>query len=215
MDQTAILSLVPPKMRNTLLDAWSKCLLFKEKIRGIDTLEPVSLEDLHLDPIRSMEYNSSGNRFLQQVVNKLSITSKDAIFDFGCGKGGALVTLAKFPFWKLGGVELSPELHAIAKKNMSRLQMKNVELFCRDAGEITDLDDYTYLYFFNPFPAVVMEEVMKNAIASLRSRPRKLTIIYYNPVCHDTILKTGVFAKTTEYPGDYSGHPFFIYHSLD
>jgi hypothetical protein len=55
-----------------------------------------------------------------------------------------------------------------------------------------------------------MEAVMKNVTESLQSRPRKLTIIYTNPVCHDTILQTGVFVKTAEF--ERSDHlPCFVY----
>jgi tRNA/tmRNA/rRNA uracil-C5-methylase (TrmA/RlmC/RlmD family) len=111
---------------------------------------------LHLDLTRSFHYNSSGNRFLERVTKRLPITSDDASLDFGCGKGGALVTLSKAPFRKLGGVELSPKLSTIAQNNMARLQIPHVELFCCDAAKFTALDDYKYLYFFNPFPSVIM-----------------------------------------------------------
>ncbi len=109
-----------------------------------------------------------------------------------------------------GGVELSSKLSTIAQNNIARLKITRIELFCCDAAEFTALDDYTYLYFDNPFSSAVMEPVMSNVIASLQSRPRKLTIIYNNPVCHDTILKTGVFVKTAEFSRKHA-HPCFIY----
>ena len=150
---------------------------------------------------------------MERVVKSLPITSDDALLDFGCGKGGVLVTLSTYPFRKLGGVELSPKLYAIAQNNIARLQIPHIELFCCDAAEFTALDDYTYIYFFNPFPSTVMEAVMRNVMQSLQSRPRKLTIIYKNPVCHDTVLKTGVFVKMAEFPADFS-HSFSIYQCM-
>jgi SAM-dependent methyltransferase len=206
MIQIVFFSLLKQKLRN----AYRKYLLFIEKIRGIDIRKVEIIEDVHQDLKQCFPYFPVKKRFLKQIVKRLLITSDDAILDFGCGKGGALVTLSKYPFRKLGGVELSPKLHAIAQNNMARLQIKHVELFCCDAAEFTALDDYTYIYFFNPFSSVVMEPVMRNIIESLRSRPRKLTIIYLKPVCHDTIIKTGLFVKTAEFQRK-GNFPCFIY----
>jgi SAM-dependent methyltransferase len=206
MSQIAIIPLLKRKMYKVR----HKYLVFLDKRRGIDIREPEIIKDVHQDLARNFRYSTSGKRFLEQAVKRLPITSDDAILDFGCGKGGALVTFSKYPFRKLGGVELSSKLYTIAQNNMARLKITHVELFCCDAAEFTALDDYTYLYFFSPFSSAVMEPVMRNVIASLQSRPRKLTIIYNNPVCHDTILKTGVFVKTAEFPRkDYA--PCFIY----
>jgi|SRR5260370_19691020 len=197
-------------LKRTMYMAYRTYLLFTEKIRGIDICEAEIIKDVHQDLTRNFHYSLSGKRFLEGALKKLPITSDDALLDFGCGKGGALVTFSKYPFRKLGGIELSSQLYTIAQNNMARLKLAHVELFCCDAAEFTALDDYTYLYFFNPFSSAVMEPVIRNVIASLQSRPRKLTIIYKNPVCHDIIMKTGVFVKTAEFSLKDS-HPCFIY----
>jgi SAM-dependent methyltransferase len=178
-----------------------RTLVFLERTRGLDIRESELIAEVHHDQSRNFRYGFVGNRFLKRIMDSLPITSADAIFDFGCGKGGSLVTFSRYPFRKLGGVELSSKLYSIAQNNMARLHLRHVELFCGDAADFTALDDYTYLYFFNPFSSAVMEQVMRNVLASLDARPRNLTIIYTNPVCHQTILQTGAFVKTAELSG--------------
>src|SRR6266700_5300154 len=187
------------RLKQKMYDARDNSLLLLEKIRGIDIRKPEIIEEVHQDQTQNFPYMAPGEQILKKVFRTLPITFDDAILDCGCGKGGVLVTLSKYPFRKLGGVELSPKLYAIAQNNMARLQIRHAELFCCNAAKFTALDDYTYLYFFNPFSHIVMEAVMKNVIESLQSRPRKLTIICIHPVCHDTILQTGVFVKSAEF----------------
>jgi tRNA1(Val) A37 N6-methylase TrmN6 len=140
------------------------------------------------------------------------ITSNDAIVDYGCGKGGILVTLSKYPFAKIAGVEISPELVEIANKNIKTLNLKNIEITCCDASEYTQLDTFNYIYFFDPFPVVVMQDVLKNIEQSIINVPRKVTIIYLNPFCHDLIETKSAFKKVSELP--HFEHKCFIYSNV-
>jgi len=162
-------------------------------------LKQVYLEELHLPEDRCYYYANSGGLHLEKVLKALKITPGDAIIDFGCGKGGVLITLAKYPFAKITGIELSPKLVAIAKQNLSRLKIKNVSIALSDAADFTDLDDYNFFYFFNPFPCNVMGAVMANISISLAKKPRKATIIYFNPECHETVIHGSLFVKTDEF----------------
>jgi len=69
-----------------------------------------------------------------------------------------------------------------------------------DASLFQDLDPYNYIYFFNPFSGADMIKVIANLIASIERKPRKVTIIYNNPTCHDEIVCTEAFRKVGEYP---------------
>ncbi len=162
-------------------------------------LRNASTEDLGLSPDRSHEYSNSGGLHLETVLKSLKITSDDAIVDFGSGKGGALITFSKYPFLKITGVELSPGLAAVAARNLEKLNIKNVDMAISDAACFTDLDGYNYFYFFNPFPASIMSAVIKNIAASLGRRPRKATIIYFNPEFHESVVTDSPFVKTKEY----------------
>ena len=160
------------------------------------TSEP---EELDLREERSYHYADSGGLHFEKILKDLNITPRDSIIDFGSGKGGILFTLSKYPFAKITGCELSQELTAIAEKNLRVMGIRNVTLVVCDAAEFTDLDEYNYFYFFNPFPCAVMSAVVKNIILSLSSRPRKVTIIYCNPECHDVVVDGTPFIKTAEH----------------
>lgn len=151
--------------------------------------------------------DSSGLEF-EKLLSHFAFSADDAIVDFGCGKGGILITLSKYPFGKIAGVEISPELVEIARKNIQVLKLDNIEIFCSDAAEFKQLDDYNYIYFFDPFPAVVMQDVINNIEESLARAPRIITIIYLNPLSHE-LIEQSLFQKVRELP--HFEHKCFVY----
>jgi SAM-dependent methyltransferase len=170
--------------------------------------------DLKHDPTEAISdrthyYADSGGIEFDKILANFQISSKDAILDFGCGKGGALISLSKYPFSKISGVEISPELVNIAQNNIRKLKIKNVDIACCDAADFKQLDEYNYFYFFDPFPCSVMLEVLANIDKSIMARPRRATIIYLNPFCHDLIEARGVFWKIRELP--HFSHKCFVY----
>ena len=133
------------------------------------------------------------------MLKTLKISPQDSIVDFGSGKGGALITLSRFPFARIAGVEISPELVAIARKNLDKLHIGNITMKVCDAANFIDLDDYNYFYFFSPFPAAVMSAVIRNICASLTNNHRKASIIYFNPEYHDAVVTESPFVKINEF----------------
>jgi hypothetical protein len=165
---------------------------------GID-LTNASNAELNIPVERGHEYANSGGRHLETVLDTLNISPEDAIVDFGSGKGGALITFAKYPFSKIMGIELSAELLAVAERNLTGLNAKNVHMVEGDAADFTALEEYNYFYFFNPFPSRVMSVVIKNISASLTHKPRKVVIIYFNPEFHTAVATDSPFVKTGEF----------------
>jgi len=166
---------------------------------GVIDLKTTTIKELDLSAERSHSYSDSGRGDLKRVLSALNIKNGDAIIDFGCGKGGALMSFADFPFSKIVGVEISPRLITIAKKNLHKLRIKGVEIFCGDAANFVDLEEFNYAYFFNPFPRQIMQSVIANIENSISNTKRDFTIIYLNPECDDIILRTGVFNKVEEF----------------
>ena len=164
-----------------------------EKMQGIDFSQEHTLEELGLSKDNSVYYGTGGSFRLKRIISSLKITKNDSFIDFGCGKGKIIHLMAKFSFRKVDGVEISEKLCVIAKNNLKKLNVENAEIFNSDAKLFDKIDDYNYFYFYNPFPASVMIEVMKNIAKSLDRVPRTLTIIYFNPVCHKEIIEGGIF----------------------
>jgi SAM-dependent methyltransferase len=159
-------------------------------MKGVD-LRGVSVQSLGLDERRSIWYSDSGGADLDTVFRTLSISPDDSLLDFGCGKGGALITLSRFPFAHVDGIEISPDLAQTARRNLERLRISESRIFCCDATEFTKLDAYTHLYMYHPFLEPVMKLVLQNLCASLQRTPRRLTIVYKNPVCEALVLESG------------------------
>jgi SAM-dependent methyltransferase len=173
--------------------------------------------DLKDDPSEAISerthyYADSGGLAFDRIMSYFEITADDAIVDFGCGKGGILISLSKYPFAKITGVEMSPELVEIAYKNIRKLKIGNVGIECCDASAFKQIDEYNYFYFFDPFPCVVMQDVLNNIEESVSAHPRKATIIYLNPFCHDLVESSEIFNKTKELA--HFEHKCFVYSNV-
>ncbi len=170
-----------------------------------------SIQTLGLSAEKSHDYRHSGGVHLERVLNNLKITNEDAIVDFGAGKGGALVTFSKFPFSRVTGVELLPELAAIAEQNFKLLGIPNVSMVIADATEFLDLESYNYFYFYSPFPRNVMSAVITNITNSLSTNPRIVRLIYCNPEFADIIENNSPFCKTGMFHHHQLNLPIYIY----
>lgn len=178
------------------------------RMKGLD-FSGESCESLGIPAERASSHAHSGGPQLERVLNAIGVPVGSRAIDFGSGKGIATITLSRY-FESVTGVEISPKLVDVAKRNVARLGLENIEFICGDAGKVREgLDGITHVYMFNPFPAVVMEEVMNNLRLSLESRSRKLVVIYKNPICHEVVVRAG-FAQRREFAFRYT-HPFVIY----
>lgn len=112
-------------------------------------------------------------------------SDEDGIFDFGCGKGGAMVSFWDYGFRNIGGVEYEPGIYDVLMDNMEKLQAKNyvgLECIQRDAAHVkTELDKYNYFYFFGPFYDDTLSKVISNIAESVQRTRRKIHIIRTYP----------------------------------
>ena len=103
------------------------------------------------------------------------------------------LTMCQFPFEEVIGVELAADLIRIAEANAAREGARQARFVNADASQFADLDRVTHLYMYHPFRQCVMDQVMENLRTSLARRPRALTLVYKNPVCHEAVLESGLF----------------------
>jgi len=106
--------------------------------------------------------------------------------DLGSGKGRALLLASMYPFARVVGVEVQPELDAIARQNIERFshpgqQCRHIESLCADAREYDFPLTHIVLYLFNPFPDYVLREVLNRLVASARRLPRSIFVLYNAP----------------------------------
>ncbi len=182
-----------------------------EKIIGIETYKQVSIENLNIPlELEPVHYESSGNSYLGKVLKSQGINSNDSIIDFGCGKGGAVLYMNKFPFKKIVGVEYSKSIFDQAKRNINKCKRSNITIVNKDAQEYKDIDNFNYIYFYNPFGKSVFINVLENIEHSIKQNPRSIKIIYKNPIHHEIIEEKGLFKMTGEYETEYN-NKFHVY----
>ena len=159
---------------------------------GIQTQKVVSANALGLPGDGCHHYVPAGYRDFQRAMKYLTIVpNQDVFLDYGSGMGRVLVMAGKYPFKRIIGVEFSPELNEIAEQNINRarrkLKCQAIELVTADTTRHSLSNDVTVIYMFNPFQDQVLIETMHRIHESLLASPRKLTLIYRNPLYFEPI----------------------------
>lgn len=164
---------------------------------GTDTCSWSELDQLTIDS----ENKASGYRYqparvvplrrlLQNIGRDLPPTP--VLVDFGSGKGRVLLVAAEWGMRELRGIEFSKELCEIARKNCSRFKAQtgnSAEFQIRetDAAQYDVQPEENVFFFYNPFDDTVLAKVLDNIGESLHRHPRKILIVYYNPLWNDVM----------------------------
>jgi SAM-dependent methyltransferase len=168
-----------------------------DRLYGIRTVGEVELAELGLDATDRSRYKASEWTTLRRILPRREVDPADVFVDFGSGLGRVVFQAARYRFHRVIGVELSEELNRVARQNVERnrhrLRCADVELVTADAVEYEIPDDVTVAYFANPFTGWVFTSVVGHLLDSVDRAPRRLRLIYRNPVEHDALLATGRF----------------------
>ncbi len=126
--------------------------------------------------------------------------SRYTFIDTGSGKGRALLMACAFPFCRVIGIEIVPELHAAAERNLAlikpdRRKCEKIETWLGDARNFSFPSEPTVLFLFNPFPEWVLEAVVANLRLSLQQHPRKVWVVYHNPVLEHVLGGSGFLRR--------------------
>jgi SAM-dependent methyltransferase len=120
--------------------------------------------------------------------------------DIGSGKGRALLMAADYPFRRILGIELLPELHRVAKENVSSYKGDSQQCFAidcvlGDACEFVFPPEPTVLYLFNPLPESGLVRLIGNLERSLQEHPRPVFVLYHNPLLEPVLTGSGLLKK--------------------
>jgi SAM-dependent methyltransferase len=172
--------------------------LFKEKIRGLDfTMRDYSLNQSDGKGGYLSGYTVTPEKHLRKVLDEINTSPRSAFIDIGSGKGFAQVLARQYGFKDVAGIEYSERLCDIARQNMKRLKLEDVDVFCCDAAKFEGYDKYDVFYFANPFGMDLFCKVMKKIEASLGQNPRGISIAYYHPVCEEYFENSSLFRLKT------------------
>jgi SAM-dependent methyltransferase len=167
-----------------------------ERRAGISTQARVSLRELGLDDEHREGYEPSRWLTLRRALRPGEVTPDDVFADLGSGMGRIVYqAAAHYRFRRVIGVEIAEQLHAIALENIgrnrARLRCDDVQLVCCDVVDYDIPDDVTVVYMSNPFSGPVFQAALDALAASLRRNPRRLRLLYTDPVEEAAVLRAG------------------------
>ena len=153
---------------------------------GTDTLTDMRLQGLSIDgPNRQhgSRYHPTPPRALRHVLARLAIdTAQYSFVDIGSGKGRTLLVASGLGFRRVVGVEFAEELHRVAQTNVQAWQARHpgsrIESVKADATQYALPDGPLVLYFFKPFDAVVLRQVLANVRQSVEAQPRRVIVVF-------------------------------------
>ncbi len=152
------------------------------------------------------QYQASDPAVFHDMLSRLDIDHRQFTFlDLGSGKGRALLLASDYPFRRIVGVELLPELHAIAEENIRkyrspRQQCREFQLICADARADALPAGPLVVFLFDPFPEEILRRVMAAIERSWRQEPRDMFIAYENPRSERVVAEFTIFRKLAGTP---------------
>lgn len=160
---------------------------------GADQLE--KLEELGIDLTHATIYMPVSYSLLEEIFLQLPTSPRTHFLDLGCGKGRALCLAAHAGFGQVTGVDLSKDLCEQATINLKETKKQvadfNFTLINNDAFYYEIPDEVDCIFLFNPFDEIIMSAVVNNIFESLQNNPRKIQIVYANPIHKEQFLKAG------------------------
>lgn len=169
-----------------------------EKKYGINTTgadELKKLRDKGIDTSHATIYMPASYDLLEDIFQQLNMGSFQHFVDIGCGKGRALSVGAFYGVKKVTGVDFSKDLCNAAVKNLENIKTAlpglQYSIQNNDAFYYEIEDDTDCIFFFNPFDETIMSGVVQNILTSLQNNPRKITLIYLNPLNKELFTQAG------------------------
>ncbi len=164
-----------------------------------------------------IRYEPTRAQPFRRLLRAAAIPATGTFVDLGCGKGRTLLLAAMAGFPKVVGVDYSPALCDIARRNLDILRARGgpsrfeSRVLAADVVDYVFTGDETVVYFFNPFGEMVLRAAIAALQKSLVEHPRTVWLVYHNPVWRRAVDETPGW----EHTGDYSfgGCDFVVYRS--
>jgi hypothetical protein len=156
-------------------------------------------------------YQPTEPMLFREMLGALAIDfSRFTFIDIGSGKGRTLLMASDFPFRRIIGVEILPDLHRVAEENVRKYKSDlqkcfAIETISEDARRFVFPPESMVLYLFNPLPEPGLVQLIANLEQSLSQYPRHVYVLYHNP------LMEGVLARSKQLTKVSGTHQYSIY----
>ena len=168
--------------------AFARVSDFMEEQRlGIRTEAHIPIETLTRNSEDNHDYTPTGIRALRRLFGQLELTGgRDVLVDYGCGMGRVVTIASEYAFQRIVGVEISPALIEVARRNVATFKgtrhCRDIAFWNGSAEQFPLPPDASVLFFFNPFEGRVLGELLARIQNSMKANPRRLQIVYVNPM---------------------------------
>ncbi|MBD0333651.1 MAG: hypothetical protein ICV66_13475 [Chitinophagaceae bacterium] len=141
------------------------------------------------------QYQPANYYMLEKCFDELQKYQLKSLVDFGSGKGRVLAVAAYYNFKRIRGVEFAAELCRDAEENIRRIAHLYPDAWFQilnmDAVDYEIAEDDEVFFFFNPFSEKIMSKVLSNLLNSLSKTPRKVFVVYVNPLYKKLFTENG------------------------
>ena len=178
-----------------------------DRAHGTDTSGHVSATKLppseHSSSENHFHYWGSQPSFIRAAVAALPSPETFTFIDLGCGKGRSLLVASELPFRDIVGVELSPFLVGIARKNAGIMERRfpnrtRVRVEEGDATVYRVPSGNIVLFLYNPFGEEIMLKVVAGLEAALAAERRDIYVVYFYPYFAACLDASPVFKRCHE-----------------
>jgi SAM-dependent methyltransferase len=139
---------------------------------------------------QTSEYVTAQPSIIRQALATIPDPQLCHFADIGCGKGRPLLIATEFRFAAITGVELSPTLARVARRNadvFSRAHPDRIPIavVTGDALEYELPSGKLVIFLYNPFHRSLTARLLSRIESSLQAISRDLYIVYYTPIWAD------------------------------
>jgi hypothetical protein len=186
-----------------------------DQMHGVDTSGLVPAKHLitgHANDEHVTAYYGVAPSILRSLIAQWRETipphpiSSYTFIDIGAGKGRGVLVASEFHFGKVIGIELNPELAAIARRNVKHWigehasdftapHLAPIEILEQDALDFNFPGTPTLLFLFHPFEAPVLRKLLRGIETQFAKREGALDLIYVNAECAAVLDRNPAFTQ--------------------
>jgi precorrin-6B methylase 2 len=163
-------------------------------------------------------FQSVNERHLRAVFGFLDLPPGHVLVDIGSGKGKVVLVASEYPFRRVVGVEISESLCSVAERNVAKWRARRrtvapMEIAAVNALEY-DFSDEDVIVLNNPFDSVFLHEFVSCIAKSLKSNPRPVWILYFNPSERGVIDESALFVEERTFTFFGPGRDVVVYRTV-
>lgn len=189
---------------------WARIHPF-DAAQGVDTSGFLAAADCAVGAVAAEQispYGGSQPSIVRAALASLPLAAQYAFVDIGCGKGRPLVVASEFPYQRLLGVELAPQLVAVARTNAAVIAARHpercaIEIELGDATAVSVPAERVVYFMYHAFDRELLGALLANLEQQLRNGLQHLFFVYYNPVHGELLDRSPHFSRWSARTHDY------------